>query len=252
MAKKLILRKYCIYFVLFILFFYLPFTLFAINDEYIGNKILKKSDESFIPETFSYNLKITNINKNEIVQMHGIKKGKDKNLLFIDYPLALKGIVHLRKDYIIWTYYPTLKKTIKTSFQSVILNSIVSYGDIMSNELSYDYNVNNVDEDNLFFILELVPKEKGKESYAKIVLWINKQNFLPSKRLYFSNSGILLKTAIFEEIEFDGNFLKYSKIKFEKVTSGEVSYVEFSNINLNIKVPESYFNPDTLSFLSGK
>lgn len=196
-----------------------------------NNNILIKSDKILIPENFSYNLEINNLSRNEKIIMRGIKKGSNKNLLFFDFPVAMKGVVHLRKDYTIWTYYPTLKKNLKTSFQSIVLGSIISYGDIMGSELSYDYNVFKVEEDEEHFILTLNPKPENKEAYAKILIWINKKTFLPLKRQYFSLSNMLLKEAIFEEIKFNNNKkLEFLKIKFIKETSNEISYVDRKSV----------------------
>jgi outer membrane lipoprotein-sorting protein len=217
--------------------------------------ILRESDARYIPESFRYTMTIVTVNSRgagETTRMVGRKKGNEKNLLIIKEPAALSGIVHLRKGPSIWTYYPTLKKNMKTSFQSLVLGSVLSYGDLMALSLAEEYGVTSktIEDDQYKLMLTPLPK---KEGYAHVFLWLDRHTLLPRKREYYSKSDILLKTCTIAKIDLDSTGAVREIIQeFYEPLRKSTTTVRISGISADPAIADRDFNPEYLKFISGE
>ncbi len=236
--------------------FFLLFFFTLINFSFGNDEILKKSDMLYIPEICKYELEIETLyettGKIEKIEMKGFKKGRNENLIVVNFPKSLKGIVHLRKDNSIFTYYPSIKKAIKTAYQSIIQGTTLSYGDVIALDLSIDYEVESLIEENNQYKLELKPRQNSG-GYAKIIFWMEKNNYKPIRREYYSLSGDLLKECNFKKILFDdNNKILYLEIHFYEPFKKAKSIVTIKNIVMDTSISDKYFNPVNLSFFSGE
>ncbi len=220
-----------------------------------NNNYLSLSDKSIFPDFFKYMMEITSEDMGKInYQLFvGYLNSGDKNLLVVKEPKAYQGIVHLRNDENMWTYYPTAKRSFYQAFQSIILGDIISYGDVLSLSLSYDYDVIDVKEQENNYLLVLVTNGKSK-SYAKILLWIDKENYQPIKREYYSKSNELIKICIFKEIKrYSMDSLPYEIImEFKEPFRNRSAVVRLFNIEVGEKIPLNYYTPDALRHISGE
>jgi len=229
--------------------------LFINTFSYAQYNILKQSDRKIVPQNCSYKLtmKVIESDGNErVTVMQGYKRGEDKNMLIVEQPAGLKGIIHLRNGNTIWTYYPTIHRSIKTAYKSVFMNSTLSYGDVLSMAFSYDYNVISSDksgDDMIKFVLKPKPGHKG---YARIVILIKADSLLPVKREYYSLSGMLLKSCIFKDFKFNAQGeIEYIKEEFYEPLKSQKTIVVIEIINRKT-IPVSRFNPGVLKFISGE
>jgi hypothetical protein len=218
-------------------------------------EILKKSDDKFIPDIFSYTLTIESTNdegKMTKQVMDGNKKGTGKNVLVTKEPKRYSGNVSMRKESTIWLFFTSNKKIMKTAFQSLALGEVVSYGDILASELSFDYDVASMDETGSDYLFTLKPK-KGHEGYAKLIVTIDKTSLLPKKREYYALSGVMLKISEFEKFEFnDKGKVVYVKQKYFDPIKNRNNFVTIENIKELSDVPEKYFNESYLQYIGAK
>lgn len=218
-----------------------------------GDRILQLSDQKIFPLLCSYSLSVETKEENGKIKSYvtnGYKKGNDRNVMIVKEPARMAGTVHLRKQAVIWTYYTTNHKLMKLSYQSLFTGSLLNYGDVLAVELSYDYNVVSVEETASDYVLNLQPKA-GHEGYAKVIVYIEKENLLPKKRLYYALSGVLLKQSEFTKIEFAGERLVYMEQEFYEPLKDRRTIVTYSNIKYLSDVPDKYFNENYLKYLGG-
>jgi hypothetical protein len=217
--------------------------------------ILFKSDEKVFPRFASY--KMTIVIENESAKktnmlLYGFKKGSYKNVVIIKEPKKNAGTVEMRRDSSIWVYFSTNGKTMKSAFQSLAIGEDVCYGDILTNDLAYDYNVVSMTNKNTDIVLELKPKPKH-EGYARLLVTIDGKTFLPKKKEYYALSGTLLKVCDIASFDFgpDGKVVKFVQ-NFYDPLKDKRSYVTVENIKeLNESgIPEKYYNESQLKFLS--
>ncbi|MBP8082115.1 MAG: outer membrane lipoprotein-sorting protein [Spirochaetes bacterium] len=217
--------------------------------------ILHKSDAAVFPVMASYDMRINVENdrgrKSQTV-LTGYKKGSSKNVIVIHEPKKNAGTVEMRRDNSIWVYFSTNGKTMKSAFQSLAIGEDVCYGDILTNDLGYDYNVVSSRNDAKNIVLELKPKP-GHEGYAKLVITLDGTTYLPVKKEYFALSGMLLKVCDVSGFEYgaNGRIIKFSQIFYDPLKNKK-SYIVVENIHAlqESQVPEKYYNESYLKFMS--
>ena len=217
--------------------------------------LLAASDKKLLPYyQFRYNLEIKSTDRNgkkSVIKLEGFKKGRNKNILVAKAPSSVEGMVHLRKDNSIWTYYPSIHRSVKTAYQSVFMGTTLNYGDVIALDLSYDYEISDTKENTTNIVLTLKPK-KNSGGYAKISLVLDKKTMLPISRHYYSLSGILLKSCKFKEIKSDGGKVTFIREVFEEPLKKQKTIVTISNIKRDSKLKNRFFNPVNLKYLSGE
>ncbi len=221
-----------------------------------GEEILAKADAKLFPANASYYLKMEIENdKGKINKTlyQGYKKGGSKNIMLMKEPSKNAGTVQMRRENSIWIYFSTNGKTMKSAFQSITVGEDVSYGDILANDLSYDYEVveQNEKEENIILILKPKPKHEG---YAKLIVTIDKNSFQVKRREYYAVSGTLLKVCEIKETKYDENgLLTYFKQEFFDPLKDRKSYVIIDEIK-SVKesdIPEKYYNENQMKFFRG-
>ena len=222
-----------------------------------GEEILRKSDAKVFPVNASYELTIEVQNDNGRVsrqRLVGYKSGSSRNVVIVREPKKNEGTVEMRRDNSIWVYFNTNGKTMKSAFQSLALGEDVCYGDILTGDLSYDYSVESVSFDKKDIVLTLKPRP-GHECYAKLIVVIDGNNFVPVRREYYAVSGTLLKKCEIDSVETDagGSVIRYRQ-KFYDPLKDKKSFVTVDRIRTmrSGDIPERYFNETQLKFVGAK
>ncbi len=217
--------------------------------------ILAKSDEKVFPKYASYKMTIvveSNSGRKNQNVLIGYKKGSSRNVIIFKEPRKNAGTVEMRKENSIWVYFSSNGKTMKSAFQSLAVGEDVCYGDILTNDLAYDYNVASKSDKGGDIVLELKPKPKHV-GYARLLVTIDSKTFLPKKKEYFALSGMLLKVCEIASFEFghDGKVMKFIQSFYDPLKDKK-SYVTMEDIKelSESATPEKYYNETQLKFLS--
>jgi outer membrane lipoprotein-sorting protein len=219
-----------------------------------GDQLLKKSDEQWVPDNSSYILSMTTYEhsgKTKVQEFRGFKKGASRNVMIVERPRKIKGSVFLRKEDVIWSYFTTNHRLQKVAYQSLFMGTLLSYGDVLATELSYDYNVTGIKQDDKVYTLTLEPK-KGEGGYGKVEVVLDKNTLLPKERKYYALSGILLKTCEFKKIEMQGNRPVRIEQEFYEPLKERKTVVVIDNIKVLSDIPEKYFNENFIKYLGGR
>lgn len=222
------------------------------------SEMLKASDDKIFADYSSMRISIeSEDDQGRITKqlLNGFKKGASKMILMIKEPKRSAGNVEMRKENSIWIYFASNGKTMKSAFQSLAVGETVSYGDILSADLSYDYDIfGDAAETDTTVVLTLKPKP-NHEGYAKLVVTLEKTTLLPKKKEYYALSGTLLKICEIKKIEFDekGN-LKLFQQQFTDPIKERKSFVTMDSVTVlkEKDIPEKYYNESQLKFLSNR
>jgi len=181
------------------------------------------------------------------------KDNGEKNLVRYLEPTRIKGqaILMLNNADDIWMFNPRTQRVRKMAThykKQKMQGSDFSYEDMGGGDMFIkDYSAKRVADEKKeefdCYKLELTPNEGINSSYSKLVLWVNKENFVPIVIDYYDENAPdrVLKTLIQSDIKvIDGlhTAMKFVMINRNDNTQTEMELLE---IKFNIDLDDSMF-----------
>lgn len=146
-----------------------------------------------------------------VYQMEIMTVGKEKTFLQILTPPREKGRQLLKLGDIVWSYLPSVKKSIRVSGRGSFMGGDFENNDVLRLDLVGDYISEIIEELPDQYVLGL----KGRDlslSYAKIKLWVRKGDFQPIKQEYYTLTDKLIKSTSYEDIKDFSGWKKPAKM----------------------------------------
>ncbi len=167
-------------------------------------------------------------------------------------PANVKGQKMLMVDRNMWFTKPGLSKPVPISPRQKLLGGAAN-GDIASTNYAGDYKAEYVDEDVVgkepCFLLDLVAIDK-KTTYDRIKYWVSKERLVGVKAEFYTVSGKMFKTAVFEygnRMTVDGKERPFisKMVVTSAIMKDDVTTMNFQKMSFK-KVPDSTFNLNLL------
>ena len=188
-----------------------------------------------------WDLKITATDNDtgENVRQLRVRADGDNSLAETTFPPRAAGGKLLQLSRNMWYGRPDIQKAVSISSRQKMMGPAAN-GDIASTNYVKDYDATILREDSFnneaVVVLNLIGKNKWV-TYDRIVYWVSRARLLPVKAEFYTVSGKLFKTAVFENnntLVVDGKkqpFVSKMVIKDEVVNSN-VSVLEYSGVRL--------------------
>ena len=220
-----------------------------------GDNILKKSEKIGTPKTSyavstMYVYKDAKVNDYRKVKSKGYAKGSDYQFSEFIYPKSVGGMRMLNKNDDIWIYFPStgrIRKIAESAKKQSIkgVGGDFSYDDLSTTKYSKKYNAKIKKTMKKGWILTLIPKKGKSTTYSKIEVVMSKDYRIIKSKMFDENSKHI-KTLYFKNYKT----IKGYKIPFKLIMYNHKkiskTLVVTNKIKVNIKVKNSYFNPDRL------
>lgn len=168
-------------------------------------------------------------------------------------PPKVKNQKIIMIDHNMWYTKPGLKKPVPISSRQKLIGG-AAYGDIAATNYADDYAPNPLPDETingeLCFVFDLKAVSK-KSTYDQIKYWISKERMVGVKSEFYSVSGKLFKTAVFEYdnqivIENQSNpFISRMTITDALVESNITTLI--FNDNQLVRIPDSTFDMNMFS-----
>jgi outer membrane lipoprotein-sorting protein len=177
-----------------------------------------------------------------------LARGADQSIVQVVEPSADRGQSLLMKGRDLWLYVPDVAQPVRLSL-SQRLTGQVANGDLARANFSADYDAalsktETVDGAELT-VLELTAKEKSV-AFAKVMLWVNATNAHPVKAEFYSVSGRLLKTVMYQNFKsLLGKSRPTKLIMIDAVKKGEQSTLEYTTMKTR-DLPDRVFTKEYL------
>ena len=180
-------------------------------------------------------------------------KAKDvTSLAEFTTPAKVKGRKLLMLDRNMWFIKPGLKKPVPISPRQKLMGG-ASNGDIASTNYAKDYKITAASEDTInketCYLFDLAAIDK-KVTYDKIRYWISKKRLVGVKAEFYTVSGKMFKTAVFEydnQIQVDGKVYPFvSKMEItDALIKQNVTTLYYNNVKAK-PVSDATFNLNLL------
>ena len=184
--------------------------------------------------------------------MKGWSIGEDYFTSVVLSPAKEKGTVFLKRENEVWNYIPSIERTIKlppsmmmqnwmgTDFTNDDLVQRSSITDDYTNTIIGNETIDGLD----CWIIELIPNENAAVVWGKLVMWIDKKDYMQLKTQFFDEYDEMVSIMTGKAIKsFDGKKLP-AIIEFVPLDKeGNKTIVERIVWKFDIDINERFFLP---------
>lgn len=177
-------------------------------------------------------------------------KGSDYSASLVTSPAKEKGSVFLKRKTEVWNYVPSIERTIKLPPSMMMQNWM---GTDMTNDdlvkqssIVVDYTHEIVGKEKVIDLdcwkLELIPLEDAAVVWGKIIIWVDKADFMQLKIEFYDEDNFLINQLLAFNPKKFGDRTLPSKIEYIPVEKeGQKTVIEYSSWKFDVKIPDNYF-----------
>lgn len=235
-----------IIFYIFISFFY-PF---QDND---ARDIVKRADQKMRGSTMQAEILIKTIRPTWTREMQCKiwEKGNELALILIQSPVRDKGISFLKRKKEVWNWLPTLERTIKLPpsmmSQSWMGTDFTNDDLVKESSIVEDY-YHKIIGDTLIlerscFIIQMIPKPESAVVWSKVILCIDKKDFLELHSRFYDEEGNLINTMNSFDIKMMHD--RIIPTRFEMIPAdkkGQKTVMIYRIIQYNQPIADNFFS----------
>lgn len=218
-----------------------------------AKEIIRKADEKMHGESSYAEMKMTVIRpswKREMT-LKAWTRGDEFSLILITGPSRDKGISFLKRKREMWNWQPNIERVVKmppsVMSQSWMGSDFTNDDFIRQSSVVTDYEHKllgeEVLEDRACFKIELIPKENSDAVWGKVIVWIDKKDFLELKLEFYDEDWELINTIFCKNIKNLGNRTIPSVMEIVPANgSGNRTIVEYIAAEFNKVLPDDVFS----------
>ena len=178
--------------------FFLILLLFFSQDLYSqdATEILEESEERIRGIKSSYTEMVITVVRpkwSKEMKMKGWSIGEDYFVSVVTAPAKEKGVVFLKRENEVWNYLPSIERTIKLPPSMMMQNwmgtDFTNDDLVQRSSITDDYTNTIIGEENVegldCWIIQLIPKEDAAVVWGKLVMWIDKKDYMQLRTEFF-------------------------------------------------------------------
>ena len=226
-----------------------------------ANQILKNSEQKIQGIKSSYQemmIKIVRPKWSKEMTMKGWSIGEDYFTSVVLSPAKEKGTVFLKRENEVWNYIPSIERTIKLPPSMMMQNWMgtdFTNDDLVQRSSITDDYTNSIIGNEIIdgldcWIIELIPNEDAAVVWGKLVMWIDKRDYMQLKTQFFDEYDEMTSIMTGKAIKnFDGKKLP-AIIEFVPLDKeGNKTIVERLVWKFDIDINERFFLPNYMKNL---
>lgn len=241
------MRLYLI--ILSVLFALLSFTHM---DAQTADDIIQKADEKYRGKSAYTEMTIQTVRPkwSKEMKMKGWSKGSDYSVSLVLSPAKEKGVVFLMREKEVWNYIPSLNRSIKFPPSMMMQNWMGT--DLTNDDLvkqssmidDYDKQIlgSELREGLDCWKIELIPHEDVAVVWGKIIIWVEKNDYMQLQTDFYDEDGFLVNQMIASDIQnFDGKRLPSTLKVVPADKENQYTLIHYDVWNFDVTIPDTYF-----------
>jgi len=236
------------------LFFHLSIT--ALSQE--AKDIVKKADDKAKGKTSISNITIQTIRPSWSREMtvKGWTKGNDLTLILVLAPAKEKGVVFLKRKKEVWNWIPSIERNIKMppSMMSQSWMGTDFTNDDLVKEASIleDYNHSFLEDVVIdgrdCHKIQLIPKPKSAVVWGKVIMCIDKKDFMMLHAEYFDEDKVLINTMHCSDIKMLGGRLLPARMEMVPANKkGNKTLMIYNSLSFDTPLADSFFTTQNIT-----
>lgn len=246
----------------FLLVIWLPLALLstgadaASEEEALAQSILEKADQIRFPrEGFQVEVSVNTTSPSEppdARKYRVLSKGNENTVVMMTEPATERGQMLLMKGRDLWVFLPTVSQPVRLSLNQRLTGQVAN-GDLARANFAGDYTPKLLRVDTLdgekYQVLELNAVDRGV-TYNKVLFWVKQSTSAPYRAEFYSLSGRLLKTCLYQNYQTMLGKLRPTRLVMEDaLKKGEQSVLDYSTMKLR-DLPDKVFTKEYLKKLT--
>ena len=226
-----------------------------------ANNILKQSEEKIRGVKSSYTEMIITVVRpkwKKEMTMKGWSVGVDYFTSVVLSPAKEKGTVFLKRENEVWNYVPSIERTIKLPPSMMMQNwmgtDFTNDDLVQRSSITDDYTNTIIGEETIddldCWIIQLIPKEDAPVVWGKLIMWIDKKDYMQLKTQFFDEYDDMVNVMNSKIIKNFGGKKLPSVIEFVPLEKeGNKTIVERLIWKFDIDINERFFMPNYMKNL---
>jgi len=184
------------------------------------------------------------------MSMKSWSKGADLSVSLVMSPAKEKGSVFLKRKNEVWNYIPSLERSIKLPpsmmMQSWMGTDLTNDDLVKQSSTVVDYTHKLTGSETIEGLpcwkLELTPKEEATVVWGKVIVWVDKQDYMQIKSEFYDEDDELINLMKGSDVKTFGGKKLPAKIEFIPVDNpGQKTVIEYTVWEFDVDIPDSYF-----------
>ncbi len=220
-------------------------------------EIVKKSDEKIrgISNYTVMTIKIVRPKWEREMKMRAWSLGTDYSMIIIDAPNRDKGTVFLKRKKEIWNWMPSIDKSIKLPPSMMLQNwmgtDFTNDDLVKQSSIVTDYTHNIIGDSVIVgmecYKLELIPTEDAAVVWGKVIIFIDKTEFLQLRVEFYDEDGYLVNLMNSYDVKEMGGRIIPSTMEMIPVdTPDKKTVMIYNSIEFDIEIDEDYFTTQNM------
>ncbi len=219
------------------------------EDGTTGHEILQKVDiVTNAPGDQTMNMNLVLISKDGTTREREIvmyQKGSDRRMGKFLSPADQKGIAFLSlPDGIMYIYLPAFKKTRRIASHiknTKFAGTDFTYEDMEAGQYADKYTSEILEHGDGYYVLKLIPKTENQSEYSMLKLWVEDEQFLPTKIEYYDKGNSLYKVMTRDKIEKIEGYWIAKETEMSDLKTGQKTRMILQQIQFDQNLPDNLF-----------
>lgn len=218
----------------------------------LAKALVEKADRIRFPQGgYQVNVRITTSSPGrepDVREYEILSKGNERSIVRTLSPASDKGQILLMRDRDLWLYMPSISQPVRLSAAQKLTGQVAN-GDLARANFAGDYvpaiSRQESIENESYHVLELKAVDRSV-TYHRVVYWIHANSNRPFKAEFYSLSGKLLKTCLYQNFKEMGSVTRPATLTMlDALADGGKSVLEYSGLQSR-DLPDRYFSKDYL------
>ncbi|MES2394977.1 MAG: outer membrane lipoprotein-sorting protein [Bacteroidota bacterium] len=219
--------------------------------------VIKKADEKMRGKTSQseMTIKIVRPTWSREMKMKAWSKETTYAMILVTSPAKEKGTVFLKSDKEVWNWVPSIERVIKlppsmmtqswmgTDFTN---DDLVKESSIVDDYV-HSFLGDSIVEGRLCYKIQLIPKPEAAVVWGKIVVWIDKKDFIQMRAEFYDEENTLINTMQSSDVKIMGGRLiptKLEMIPADKI--GQKTVMIYSSISFDQPIDQNFFTTQNM------
>ena len=183
-------------------------------------------------------------------------QGNDYAMVLITAPAKEKGIVYLKRVREVWNWIPSVERTIKMPpsmmSQSWMGTDFTNDDLVRESSIVEDYTHvlagDTVIDGRACHKVVMTPKPRAAVVWGKVLLWIDKKDFLMLRTEYYDEYGELVNTLVSSEVRMLGGRLLRTRTEMSPADKpGHRTVIVTKSMVFDQPIPEGFFTTQNIT-----